>query len=320
MVEETPEQRIWLFLEKPDEARISQGIDGYRDKTGEVYQYDSLVPNYRQLSEGDLIVLRRDKEILGTGSILKIIEEVENKIHRRCPDCNTTDIRERATKIPRYKCGKCAIEFSQPSETVTEVKSFSAIISNFTKLLSAPSVQEVKSCAASGNGEKSQLSILLLDGAKARSLFEWETKPTSQSSATKSSGGGQGFGLTQADRNLVEARAMTVVSETYEAQGWLLLDTSLTRPYDFWAQRGDEERFIEVKGTTGKGRSVILTHGEVKYARNNQGKSALVVVSEIELVREAGVKSALGGRITTLADPWIINEANLNATQYRYDV
>ena len=41
--------RYWLLLEKSDATRISKGIDGYRDVTGEVYHYDSLVPNHRQL-------------------------------------------------------------------------------------------------------------------------------------------------------------------------------------------------------------------------------------------------------------------------------
>lgn len=39
-------QQFWLILEKSDETRVSQGIDGYRDVTGESYQYDSLVPNH----------------------------------------------------------------------------------------------------------------------------------------------------------------------------------------------------------------------------------------------------------------------------------
>ena len=31
----------WLLLEKSDETRIYNSIDGYNDSTGEIYNYDS---------------------------------------------------------------------------------------------------------------------------------------------------------------------------------------------------------------------------------------------------------------------------------------
>lgn len=124
----------WLLLEKSDETRVSKGIDGYRDSTGESYHYDSLVPNHRNLAAGDLAVLRKESEIIGVGTIGDISETTDAKIHRRCPKCNSTDIRERTTKQPKWKCGKCTDEFSDPKETIVEVRSFVAAIKDFTRL------------------------------------------------------------------------------------------------------------------------------------------------------------------------------------------
>jgi hypothetical protein len=44
----------WLLLEKSNETRISKGIDGYQDQTGESYQYDSLVPNHKNITSSIL--------------------------------------------------------------------------------------------------------------------------------------------------------------------------------------------------------------------------------------------------------------------------
>jgi hypothetical protein len=90
----------WLLLEKSDETRISKGIDGYRDATGELYHYDSFVPNHRSVSAGDFVVLRKEHEIIGIGTVDSIAEAADAKIHRRCPSCGSTDIRERASRHP----------------------------------------------------------------------------------------------------------------------------------------------------------------------------------------------------------------------------
>jgi hypothetical protein len=309
----------WLLLEKSDETRVSKGIDGYRDATGESYHYDSLVPNHRNLATGDLAVLRKESEIIGVGTIGDISETTDAKIHRRCPKCNSTDIRERTTKQPKWKCGKCPEEFSDPKETIVEVRSFVAAIKDFTRLNAPPSVKAVKMCAESGDGSSSQLSMLRLDPVKIQTLFEGiDPSPSSRSPTTGTSG--QGFGLSQAERRAVELRAMQVARALYEGAGWDVIDKSSSQPFDLLATKGGGKRFIEVKGTTGEGLSVILTHGEVNHVRSNGRSSALVLVSGIVLEKSNGKWQAHGGTVTTHEDPWSLVEANLNATQYRYEI
>lgn len=309
----------WLLLEKSDETRISKGIDGYRDATGESYHYDSLVPNHRNVATGDFAVLRKESEIIGIGTVGDIVETTDAKIHRRCPKCDSTDIRERATKQPKWKCGKCAEEFSEPKETKAEVRSFVAAIKEFTRLNAPPSVKAVKLCAENGDGLSSQLSMLRLDPSKVQTLFEGiDPSPSSRSPATAT--GGQGFGLSQAERCAVELRAMLVARAFYEEAGWLVIDKSSSQPFDLLATKGTDKRFIEVKGTTGEGLSVILTHGEVSHIRCNAINSALVIVSSIVLEKTDGRWDAQGGTITTHTDPLSLVEANLSPTQYRYEI
>jgi hypothetical protein len=113
---------------------------------------------------------------------------------------------------------------------------------------------------------------------------------------------------------------MDVVKEFYSKNGWILIDTSLYRPYDYLATKDGESRFIEVKGTTGDGKAVILTHGEVNSVNNPANSSVLVIVSKIFLERSGEIVIGKGGTITTHRDPWNIEEKHLTATQFRYEI
>jgi hypothetical protein len=312
-------KNYWLLLEKSDDTRVSKGIDGYQDQTGESYHYDSLVPNHKNLASGDSVVLRKENEILGIGEIAQISESEDTKIHRRCPKCKSTDIRERTTKLPKWKCGKCPHEFPEPEETIIEVRSFVANIDGFQRLTAPPSVKDVKICASSKNGVSSQLSILQLDEVKIRTLLEGIT-PTPPKRVQPPRATGQGFGLSQAERKAVELRAMHLAQNLYKSQGWTVVDKSSSHPFDLLATRDQERRYVEVKGTTGVGRSVVLTQGEVEHVRNNKRESALVIVSGIVLAEHNGDWAASGGEVSTHEDPWTINEAGLKATQYRYEI
>lgn len=309
----------WLLLEKSDATRISKGIDGYRDSTGEFYHYDSFVPNHLNVARGDFVIIRKERDIVGVGTIRDITETDGIKTHRRCPKCDLTDIRERSTKQPKWKCGGCAEEFSEPRETISPVRSFVAFINDFSRLNAPPSVKAVKMCAANGDGTNSQLSMLALDPAKVQTLFEGVSlSPSPRSPVMEASG--QGFGLSQVERKAVELQAMQIACALYEDSGWKVVDTSLSNPFDLLATKGSEERFIEVKGTTGKGLSVILTHGEVQHIRSHPKSSALVIVSDIVLEKSDGSWQAVGGEVTSHEDPWRLLSENLSPTQYRYEI
>ncbi|WP_066965960.1 HNH endonuclease [Microbulbifer sp. Q7] len=163
----------WLLLEKSDETRVSKGIRSYEDTTGRQYNYDSLVPNHRNLKQHDRVVLRKENDILGYGVVGSVRSYSSVKEHSRCVSCDSTDVRERSTKLPRWKCGRCGEEFKVPKITSQPVKSFEAIIGNFIRLEDRVPVRDVKACAASPNGQNSQHSILKLDQEKIQELIDF---------------------------------------------------------------------------------------------------------------------------------------------------
>lgn len=131
-------------------------------------------------------------------------------------------------------------------------------------------------------------------------------------------GTGPGRMSDAAMRNAIESRSMGVVKAHYENRGWLVVDTSSDRPWDFEATRGREHIRIEVKGTTGLGTHVQLTAGEVRNAMTFP-RCALAVVSDIELRTSSEGITAAGGRLR-LIDNWSMDPADLRSLTYEYRV
>lgn len=95
---------------------------------------------------------------------------------------------------------------------------------------------------------------------------------------------------------------------------------SASNLYDFFATRGVEERFIEVKGTIGEGLSIILTHGEVKHGKNNPLSSALVVVAKILDTKSGNSYVGSKGVVILQDDPWTLDDSMLEPTEYRFSL
>jgi hypothetical protein len=129
-------------------------------------------------------------------------------------------------------------------------------------------------------------------------------------------GGGQGFGLTHAERVLVERHAMTMAEGWLTANGFTSIrDVSSNHSCDFLAERDGEEHVIEVKGTTASLGKILLTANEVKLHRARHPYNVLIVVHGVELL-EARSK-AYGGEISAHI-AWQIAEEALTAISYVY--
>jgi hypothetical protein len=117
----------WLLLSTSGSEY--QGNEGYRDLLGEIYCWDSTVKRSSFLKSGDLILLWDGKQLLGSS----VIEEIEifpkrKKYVYRCPfkDCEKAGVKERSTKLPRYRCDKCRREFDERTELEIEVTEYQA--------------------------------------------------------------------------------------------------------------------------------------------------------------------------------------------------
>ena len=112
---------------------------------------------------------------------------------------------------------------------------------------------------------------------------------------------------------------MEMVEEHLQDQSWDVTDVSSDESFDFKCTRGDEELFVEVKGTTSLGEQVVLTRNEVNLHRQQFPNNALAVVSLIDLRLEAGAWVATGGHLR-LISPWEIEEEALRPLTFRYAV
>lgn len=118
----TPE--AWMLLTLGDD-RIYRGNSGYDDDPRSVYRYDSSVQNWKNLHEGDYVVLRSTRDILGVAQIASIEKSAGVKELQRCPACRTTAIKTRRRKTPTYRCNN-QHEFEQPAVTGEPCEQFAA--------------------------------------------------------------------------------------------------------------------------------------------------------------------------------------------------
>jgi hypothetical protein len=114
-------ERAWVFVMKSDAERSWAANRGYDDHAGMYYSYDSNVGNCKQVSVGDLVVVREDDYVAGWGFI-EYIEVTENtpKVITRCPNCRKTNFSRRKTIAPANKCSVCDFEFEDHQSLVTE--------------------------------------------------------------------------------------------------------------------------------------------------------------------------------------------------------
>ncbi|TQM78118.1 uncharacterized protein DUF3883 [Saccharothrix saharensis] len=143
------------------------------------------------------------------------------------------------------------------------------------------------------------------------------TASTARAAGRRSTG--QGFGLDQAARTAVESHAVARAVLYLRAQGFAVRDVGAVESYDLDATRPGERVYVEVKGTTSTGAEVVLTHNEVRLNADRYPHTMLIVVSDIDLDRDATPPRAQGGRMRVV-HPWHAAGEDLTPLAYRYRV
>ena len=93
--------------------------------------------------------------------------------------------------------------------------------------------------------------------------------------------GGQGWQSDPVKRRQVEDHAQRLLEQHFAQDGWRTEDTRRGNPFDAVARRGQELLYLEAKGTETDGRSVLVTAGEVEWARSHPGECVLGIASGI---------------------------------------
>lgn len=125
---------------------------------------------------------------------------------------------------------------------------------------------------------------------------------------------GQGFGLSAAQRKVVENRAMLLAKEWLEAHGFRdVEDVSTKRSCDYVAWKGDIEHVVEVKGTTAGFGTILLTANEVELHREAHPHNLLIVVHDIDLLDMR--TQASGGQVRAI-EAWEVDTTVLRPLSY----
>ncbi len=129
----------------------------------------------------------------------------------------------------------------------------------------------------------------------------------------------QGFGLTAAERRVIEKHAVKLAIEHLSTLGYTEIeDVGDRESFDLRAFLRGKQIAVEVKGSTGAANTVILTKNEVSFQKEAYPLNGLFVVSNIQLTKGNEI-FALGGDIHFVS-PWLIDESSLKAVSYEYQV
>src|SRR5262249_26388141 len=116
--------RAWSLISLGSDRQYKGNV-GYADVPQRSYQYDSGVPNHKQLGVGDLVFLRDRETISGVAQVQKVTSTPGEKPQRRCPVCSDPALKERKTVTPRFRCGH-GHTFEEPVEQIVPVTIYKA--------------------------------------------------------------------------------------------------------------------------------------------------------------------------------------------------
>ncbi|MFC8530778.1 HNH endonuclease [Nocardia sp. NPDC057227] len=106
-------ERAWLVLTKTAYRRLG-GASKYDDDPASHYSWDSTVPNHADVAVGDIVLLWNQIESLGVSVIDHINVGTADKRRARCSHCNSTNLEQRKTMRPIYRCQNCKQKSDDP--------------------------------------------------------------------------------------------------------------------------------------------------------------------------------------------------------------
>jgi hypothetical protein len=129
---------------------------------------------------------------------------------------------------------------------------------------------------------------------------------------------GQGIRGTYKENRAVERRAVEVAIAYFkETSKWETIeDTGDKESFDLLLTNKNKKMYVEVKGTQSSGVNIFLTKNEVSLQKKMFPNKALVVVSEINLIK--GEEPKADGGVIKVITPWEILDGHLSAMAFEY--
>jgi hypothetical protein len=128
-------------------------------------------------------------------------------------------------------------------------------------------------------------------------------------------GPGGGWQDDPVKRREVQDYGQRLLEDHFRNRGWTVEDTRYGNPFDAVATSGSQRRYLEAKGTQGDGGSVLVTPGEVDFARRRRGECIMGIVSNIKF-SEDGQLDATQAHLRVL--DWDPNSGTLTATGFSW--
>jgi MrcB-like, N-terminal domain/Domain of unknown function (DUF3883) len=123
--------------------------------------------------------------------------------------------------------------------------------------------------------------------------------------------------LSAKENRVIELYAVELAIQYFKDEGWERVeDVGDKKSYDIHCTRGEMELYVEVKGTTSYGNSVVITRNELTVHREQYPNNALFVVSKIKL--EKGENPVATGGEVSILRPWKILDSDLSAIAFDY--
>ncbi len=95
-------------------------------------------------------------------------------------------------------------------------------------------------------------------------------------------------------RKAVEDYAQHLLEQHYRDKRWKVEDLRYGNPFDAKATKGTQVRYLEAKGTETDGKSVIVSKGEVNFARKHPGECVLGILSGIRFNADGSLDDRSG--------------------------
>jgi hypothetical protein len=121
-----------------------------------------------------------------------------------------------------------------------------------------------------------------------------------------------GFMLDSKLRAALEQHSMDAAKCHFRSLGYAVEDCSKNHPYDLRCVREKETRYVEVKGTQTDGQEIILTCGEVEFARKNAANMVLFILHSIAVSKDRKLSKGEA----KILQPWTVEQATLNPLSY----
>ncbi|HXX66550.1 MAG TPA: HNH endonuclease signature motif containing protein [Polyangiaceae bacterium] len=122
-VEELP--AAWLVLAFHDRRRLAAGAEDDERSPTSQYDYDTNVPNHRNVAVGDVLLIRGPRELEACARVRHIDETSASRRRLKCPTCGSSEIQMRDGREARYRCNQ-GHRFFEPITERIVVKRFIA--------------------------------------------------------------------------------------------------------------------------------------------------------------------------------------------------